>query len=120
MAVWWDVQRTRPAEPYFGTRGTFFADIDNDGTADAIAVNDNFVTLRQSTGLSFGANKPWTTSPYFGDIGNFAVDVTGDGRADVIRTRSTRDCDPAEPAAAQLELGCAGDVRMPQLRSARS
>ena len=35
--------------PYFGTRGTFFADVTGDGKADAIVVNDNTVTVRRAS-----------------------------------------------------------------------
>jgi Astacin (Peptidase family M12A)/FG-GAP-like repeat len=72
---------------YFGTRGTFFADVTGDGKADAIVVNDGGVTVRRSTGsvtLGFGANESWTTVPYFGTRGTFFADVTGDGKADAI------------------------------------
>ena len=34
--------------PYYGTRGTFFADVTGDGRADAIVVNDDRVTVRRS------------------------------------------------------------------------
>ena len=39
--------RTGPRGPYFGTRGTFFADVSGDGRADAIVVNDDTVTVRR-------------------------------------------------------------------------
>ncbi len=35
--------------PYFGTRGTFFADVTGDGRADAIVVNDTTTTVRRAT-----------------------------------------------------------------------
>jgi hypothetical protein len=35
-------------ETFYGTRGTFFADVTGDGTADAIAVNDDGVLVRRS------------------------------------------------------------------------
>jgi hypothetical protein len=34
--------------PYYGTRGTFFADVTGDGRADAIVVNNDTVTVRRS------------------------------------------------------------------------
>jgi hypothetical protein len=34
--------------PYFGTRGTFFADVTGDHRADAIVVNDDTVTVRRA------------------------------------------------------------------------
>ena len=69
---------------FFGSRGTFFADVTGDGRADAIAVNDNTVTVRLSTGSAFGPNEDWTRGAFFGSRGTFFIDVTGDGRADAI------------------------------------
>lgn len=71
-------------QPYFGSLGTFFADVDGDGKADAIVVNSNTVTVRRSTGTSFGNYEDWTHGAYFGTRGTFFADVTGDGWADAI------------------------------------
>jgi hypothetical protein len=35
-------------DPYFGSVGTFFADVDRDGRADAIAVNSSGVFVRRA------------------------------------------------------------------------
>ena len=35
--------------PYYGTRGTFFADVTGDGKADAIVVNDDTITVRRAS-----------------------------------------------------------------------
>jgi len=73
---------------YYGTRGTFFADVTGDGKADAIVINDNGVTVRPSTGSlqngGFSGNETWTNSAYYGTRGTFFADVTGDGKADAI------------------------------------
>ena len=69
---------------YYGSRGTFFADVTGDGRADAIVVNDDTVTVRRSTGSGFGPNEDWTRGAYYGSRGTFFADVTGDGRADAI------------------------------------
>jgi hypothetical protein len=37
------------AGPYFGTPGTFFADVTGDGRADAIVVNDDTITVPSAT-----------------------------------------------------------------------
>ena len=37
------------SNPYYGTRGTFFADVTGDGKADAIVVNNDKVTVRRAT-----------------------------------------------------------------------
>lgn len=34
--------------PYFGSRGTFFADVTGDGRTDAIVVNNDKVTVRRA------------------------------------------------------------------------
>jgi hypothetical protein len=72
------------SNPYYGTRGTFFADVTGDGKADAIVVNDYTVTVRRSTGSGFGPNEDWTHSPYYGSRGTYFADVDGDGKADAI------------------------------------
>jgi hypothetical protein len=82
--------------PFYGTRGTFFADVtgptrtDSQGKeqscyplddyckskADAIVVNDNTITVRPSNGSSFGPGKTWAT--YSGTRRIFFADVDGD------------------------------------------
>jgi hypothetical protein len=99
---------------YFGTRGTFFADVTGDGRADAIVVNDDTVTVRRSTGTGFGPNEDWTQGAYFGTRGTFFADVTGDGRADAIVVnddtvtvrRSVRESSPATITWAWAILLC--------------
>jgi bacillolysin len=71
--------------PYYGTRGTFFADVTGDGKADATVVNDNTVTVRRSTGAAFGpVREDWTHGAYYGTRGTYFADVTGDEKADAI------------------------------------
>ncbi|MBZ5491855.1 MAG: VCBS repeat-containing protein [Acidobacteriia bacterium] len=76
-------------DPFFGSIGTFFADVDGDGMADAIAVNSDNIVVRRSNGMSFGPNEFWTTDPYFGSVGTFFADVDHDGRADAIAVNSS-------------------------------
>ncbi len=71
-------------EAYFGTRGTFFADVTGDGKADAIVVNNDTITVRRSDGTKFLPNEGWTHGPYYGNYGTFFADVDGDGKADAI------------------------------------
>jgi hypothetical protein len=69
-----------------GTVGTYFADVDGDGKADAIAVDGAAIRVRKSTGSGFGAEGPSTT--HFtgaGEKGVFFADVTGDRKADAIK-----------------------------------
>ena len=79
--------------PYYGTRRTFFADVTGDGRADAIVVNYDKVSVRESNGTPpLNSTRPWTTEPYYGPqgppyygaLGTFFADVTGDGAADAI------------------------------------
>ena len=75
--------------PCYGSRGTFFADVDGDGKPDCILVGDNTITVRRSTGHDFGAswqlaNEDWTHGPYCGNKGTMFADVTGDRKADAI------------------------------------
>jgi len=68
---------------YYGSHGTFFADINGDGKDDVVAVNNNGVYARLSLGNSFGPNRNWAP-PFYGSHGTFIADVNGDGKADAI------------------------------------
>ncbi|GEM_PF-2419371 len=70
--------------PYFGTKGTFLADVNGDRKADAIVVNNDLITVRRSNGSVFTPNESWTTIPFFGNKGTYFADVNGDGKADAI------------------------------------
>ena len=84
LATHFNTAEAWTTNPYLGVHGIFFADVDGDGKADAIVVNDDMVVVRRSTGTSFGPNEAWTTNPYFGSHGTFFADVNGDGKADAI------------------------------------
>jgi hypothetical protein len=62
----------------------YFADVDGDGRADAIAVTDIGITVRRSDGAQFLAPQVWTSGPDSGTRGMYFADVDGDGRADAI------------------------------------
>jgi hypothetical protein len=70
--------------PCYGSRGTFFADVDGDGKADCILVNDQGIWVRLSTGSTFRPNVDWSQGPCYGSRGTFFADVNGDGKADCI------------------------------------
>lgn len=76
----------------FGSRGSFFADVDGDGLNEIILVNDDTITVRRNTGSDFGpgpqANEDWSHGPCYGSVGTFFADVDGDGRADCILVNS--------------------------------
>ena len=70
---------------YYGSRGTYFADVNGDGMADAIAVNDNGVFVRLSNGTGFDpVAKNWTGGAYYGSRGTYFADVNRDRQADAI------------------------------------
>ena len=69
--------------PFWGWRGTYFADVDGDKRADAIAVDSRGVAVMRSTGTKFENMKFWD-GPYWGEQGTYFADVSGDGRADAI------------------------------------
>jgi hypothetical protein len=71
--------------PFFGSKGTYFADVNGDLKADVIAVNSNAkIIVKSSSGNAFLNSEEWTEIPFFGDIGTYFADVTGDGKADAI------------------------------------
>lgn len=79
--------------PFFGAVDgnvyVYFADVDGDGRADAIAVNETGITVRRSDGHSFRANEDWTREGYMGTDQRghpniYFADVTGEHRASAI------------------------------------
>ena len=70
--------------PYYGQRGTYFADVSGNGKDDAIVVNNDRVTVRRSDGYKFLPNESWTDNPYYGQRGTYFADVNGDKKADAI------------------------------------
>lgn len=73
--------------PFRGTFGVYFADVDADNDADAIAVGwtvNDLVVVRRSNGSSFGGEEVWGTAGTYARMGVFFGDVTGDGRADLV------------------------------------
>jgi len=73
---------------FYGTRGTFFVDLTGDGRADAVAVNDDAVTVRRNTGHDFGpgsqANEDWTHGSCYGSRGTFFADLNAARRPDIL------------------------------------
>jgi len=82
--------------PCYGARGTYFADVDGDGRADCILVNNDTICVRRSTGSDFGpgisANEDWTHGASFGSLGTYFADVTGNGKADLILVNPNTIC----------------------------
>jgi murein DD-endopeptidase MepM/ murein hydrolase activator NlpD len=69
---------------YWGTKGSWFADVTGDGKADAIVSNDDGVYVRRSDGSQFLPTEKWTDIGYWGTKESRFADVTGDGKADAI------------------------------------
>jgi hypothetical protein len=93
---WFDEAKNWTYDPYqymdgafYGTRGTFFADINGDGKADAIAVNEDRIWVRLSNGCMFLPPQPLTSNHFYGKLGTFFADVDGDGKADPIAVDET-------------------------------
>jgi hypothetical protein len=63
-------------QPFYGSRGTFFARVDGDTMADAIAVNEDGINVRLSSGSSFQPGAPWTHEAYYGTHGTFFGNVS--------------------------------------------
>lgn len=79
--------------PFFGAVDgrvyVYFADVDGDGRADAIAVNETGITVRRSDGRQFRQNEDWTREGYMGTDQRgqpniYFADVTGEHRASAI------------------------------------
>jgi len=64
----------------------YFADVNHDGAADAISVDDNgvWVNLADKINHVFQPATNWTGGAFYGGNGTFVADVTGDGAADII------------------------------------
>jgi len=69
---------------FFGSHGTFFADVTGDGQADAISSIASGLYVRRSVGTSFTPNETWSNVEFVGGAGVYFADVTGDGAADAI------------------------------------
>jgi hypothetical protein len=82
----------RPAQSsgFKGEAEVYFADVDGDGRADAIAVTKAGIWVKRSTGSAFSNSEDWTGGqPFFGELATFFADVNGDSAADAIPVNST-------------------------------
>lgn len=69
------------AVPFYGTRATLAADVNGDGLADLIAINDSSTWVMLSTGAKFAAPVEWSNQPFFGSRATLVADVTGSGNS---------------------------------------
>jgi hypothetical protein len=67
-----------------GQSRTLAADVNGDGRADLVAVNDTSAWVMLSTGSSFSAPADWHEGAFYGSRATLACDVNGDGRADLV------------------------------------
>lgn len=72
-----------------GTRAILCGDIDGDGKADLIAVNDSQVYVMYSNGSGFGPPTLISSGLFYGSVATLAGDVTGDGKTDIIAMNGT-------------------------------
>jgi hypothetical protein len=70
-----------------GTKGTFVADVDGDGAADAVSLFEWGVTVALSTGLAFEEPSLWLPGDFADYEAAFVADADGDGLADLIGIR---------------------------------
>ncbi len=78
-------------KPFFGTKYTFFADVDGNGLADAIAVSEseNKVNVRFSTGNGFSQTERAIVSSFTSDKGLFFADLNGDKTCEAIAVKNS-------------------------------
>src|SRR5260370_30758439 len=74
---------------FYGTHGTFLGDVNGDGKADLVALNDGNVTVMLSSGNGFRSPQDWWSTAFYGDAGALLGDVDGDGEADLVQVGST-------------------------------
>lgn len=74
---------------FWGTRGTFLADVNDDGAVDMLAVNDRQIDVSLSTTYNFQMGSGWLDGDFTVYTTFFVADVDGDGAADVVATRPT-------------------------------
>ena len=86
-----------------GTRATFLGDLNGDGMADLVKVDDADIQVGLSTGFNFQLPRPWSSTNLGAYDAFFLADVDGDGRADVIAMGTSVDVYP--PAASSLGIG---------------
>lgn len=74
-------------KPFVGAHGNTFADVNGDGMADAIAVQDTCIEVAIAHGTGFYAPQCWALGKAAGET--HFTDVNGDGKADAILVDGT-------------------------------
>jgi hypothetical protein len=80
---------TWTATGFAGSLGTFLADVDGDGKADAIALNSDGILVRRSSGGAPLLDSQSWSGAFTGSKATFFADVTGDGKADAIAVNAS-------------------------------
>ncbi len=52
--------------PFYGTKATLVGDVNGDGKADLIAVDDSGTFVMTSNGTGFSAPVAWSSIPFYG------------------------------------------------------
>jgi hypothetical protein len=64
--------------------GNLLGDVNGDGRADIVAINDTDLWVALSTGTAFSTPTQWSPVARQGTVGNMLGDVNSDGRADLV------------------------------------
>lgn len=70
--------------PFYGTRATLAGDVNGDGLADLVAVNDSSTWLMIAGATTFSAPRIASNVPFYGSQTTVMADVDGDGLVDLV------------------------------------
>ena len=73
-----------PASPAGDAVAKLSGDVNGDGRADLVAVNDAGISVTLSTGTASATPTQWSAVALQGAVGNLIADVNGDGRGDLV------------------------------------
>jgi hypothetical protein len=63
--------------------------VNGDGKADLVAINDTSTFVMLSTGTGFAAPQQWSNTAFYGTKATLVADVNGDGKADLVAINDT-------------------------------
>jgi murein DD-endopeptidase MepM/ murein hydrolase activator NlpD len=68
----------------YGTRATMLGDVNGDGKADLVTVNEGNTYVWLSNGTGFSAPLLWAGAAFYGTRATLLADMNGDGKADLV------------------------------------